>query len=393
MFNKKAINAGGAANLLIIIALVLVLYILFLPPESREELLGENISGSEGGGVAGLENVLLLENVGTVDYVPSEYEDHDISNFYLSAQTNAEVLDQFNAFIIKRGWFVKKDKIFNFKIDDVDNTNNVILSLSASKIEGVLHIYVNGEEIYEGNLESLTPSPITIKTSLLQENNILEFKLDGVGVAFWKINRYDFTNVEIIGDVTDISGQEGEESFILTEEEYENLQEAKLNFIPYCSNVQDVGKLTVKLNYNTIFSAIPLCEDYYEQAISKEILTQGENKISFMTSKGSYTIEQIEITTKAEEDTSVIYYFEINESQYQEIEDGETDCMLFLEFVDNEEDKKATLNVNGHLREIDQTEPDYEKNLNDWVGEGNNYIEIIPKRTLNIVELKVSLGE
>lgn len=393
MFNKKAINAGGAANLLIIIALVLVLYILFLPPESREELLGENISGSEGGGVAGLENVLLLENVGTVDYVPSEYEDHDISNFYLSAQTNAEVLDQFNAFIIKRGWFVKKDKIFNFKIDDVDNTNNVILSLSASKIEGVLHIYVNGEEIYEGNLESLTPSPITIKTSLLQENNILEFKLDGVGVAFWKINRYDFTNVEIIGDVTDISGQEGEESFILTEEEYENLQEAKLNFIPYCSNVQDVGKLTVKLNYNTIFSAIPLCEDYYEQAISKEILTQGENKISFMTSKGSYTIEQIEITTKAEEDNSVIYYFEINESQYQEIEDGETDCMLFLEFVDNEEDKKATLNVNGHLREIDQTEPDYEKNLNDWVGEGNNYIEIIPKRTLNIVELKVSLEE
>jgi len=393
MFNKKAIDAGGAANLLIIIALVLVLYILFLPPESREELLGDNISGSTGSELEELANVLLLETVGTVDYIPNEYDEHDISNIYLSAQTNAEVLDQFNAFIIKRGWFVKKDKVLNFKIDDVDNTDNVILSLSASNIGEVLHIFVNGEEIYEGIFESLTPAPITIKTDLLQETNFLEFKLDGVGVAFWKTNRYDFNNVEIIGDVTDISGQEGEESFILTEEEYGNLQEAKLNFIPYCSNVQDVGKLTVKLNYNTVFSAIPICEDYYEQTFSKEILKEGENKISFMTSKGSYTIEQIEITTEAEEDNSVIYYFEINETQYQEIEDEEKDCMLFLEFVDNEEDKKATLNINGHLREIDQTEALYEKNLNDWVGEGNNYIEIIPKRTLNIVELKVSLGE
>jgi len=393
MFNKKAIDAGGAANLLIIIALVLVLYILFLPPESREELLGDNISGSTGSELEELANVLLLETVGTVDYIPNEYDEHDISNIYLSAQTNAEVLDQFNAFIIKRGWFVKKDKVLNFKIDDVDNTDNVILSLSASNIGEVLHIFVNGEEIYEGIFESLTPAPITIKTDLLQETNFLEFKLDGVGVAFWKTNRYDFNNVEIIGDVTDISGQEGEESFILTEEEYGNLQEAKLNFIPYCSNVQDVGKLTVKLNYNTVFSAIPICEDYYEQTFSKEILKEGENKISFMTSKGSYTIEQIEITTEAEEDNSVIYYFEINETQYQEIEDEEKDCMLFLEFVDNEEDKKATLNINGHLREINQTEALYEKNLNDWVCEGNNYIEIIPKRTLNIVELKVSLGE
>ena len=363
MFNKKAIDAGGAANLLIIIALVLVLYILFLPPESREELLGDNISGSTGSELEELANVLLLETVGTVDYIPNEYDEHDISNIYLSAQTNAEVLDQFNAFIIKRGWFVKNDKVLNFKIDDVDNTDNVILSLSASNIGEVLHIFVNGEEIYEGIFESLTPAPITIKTDLLQETNFLEFKLDGVGVAFWKTNRYDFNNVEIIGDVTDISGQEGEESFILTEEEYGNLQEAKLNFIPYCSNVQDVGKLTVKLNYNTVFSAIPICEDYYEQTFSKEILKEGENKISFMTSKGSYTIEQIEITTEAEEDNSVIYYFEINETQYQEIEDEEKDCMLFLEFVDNEEDKKATLNINGHLREIDQTEALYEKNL------------------------------
>ncbi len=393
MFNKKAIDAGGAANLLIIIALVLVLYILFLPPESREELLEDNVSGSTGSELEELANVLLLETIGTVDYIPSEYDEHDINNIYLSAQTNAEVLDQFNAFIIKRGWFVKKDKVLNFKIDDADNTDNVILSLSASKIGEVLHIFVNGEEIYEGKLESLTPGPITIKKDLLQEENILTFELEGVGLGFWKTNRYDFNNVEIIGDVTDVSGQEGEESFILTEEEYENLQEAKLNFIPYCSNVQDVGKLTVKLNYNTIFSAIPICEDYYAQTFSKEILNQGENKISFMTSKGSYTIEQIEITTEGEEDDSVLYYFEINESQYQEIEDGEIDCMLFLEFVDNEEDKKATLNVNGHLREIDQTEEDYEKNLNNWVSEGNNYIEIIPKRTLNIVELKVSLEE
>ena len=59
--------------------------------------------------------------------------------------------------------------------------------------------------------------------------------------------------------------------------------------------------------------------------------------------------------------------------------------------IDNQDNKKATLNVNGHLTEIDQIDPEYSRNVDSWLEPGNNYVEIKPKSDIHIVELKVEL--
>ena len=393
MSRKKAQTTGsGAATLIIIITLIVILYILFLPPESREELLGDNTtSNGESQEAEEQENILLSENIGTLTYFPSTTELHNIGNIYLFETTNAEALDTINPFIIRKGWFDEKFKTLNFKINELENTENVILSITATKTKGILYIYLNNELIYEGEFESLTPGPITFKKTLLKEDNTLRFELDGVGLAFWKTNEYQFKNMQIIGDVTDISGQEGQNVFTLTNTEYLNLEESVLKFVPYCSNVNSVGKLTIQINNRNIFSAIPICDDSYQQSFSPAILNSGQNKIKFITSKGSYSVEQIKVVNYLKETKSALYYFEINESQYGEVTNNEKDVLLTLSFIDNNENKRATININGHLTEIDQTEEEFSKNIDGWIEQGNNYVEIKPKTTLNIVKLMVGL--
>ena len=114
-------------------------------------------------------------------------------------------------------------------------------------------------------------------------------------------------------------------------------------------------------------------------------------KIKFTTAKGSYSIEQTRIVTDLKETKSAIYYFDINQSQYNQVTDNEKDVTLTLEFVDDQENKKATINVNGHFTEIDQIDPEYSRIINNWIEPGNNYIEIKPKSDIHIVELKIEL--
>ncbi|MCK5107136.1 MAG: hypothetical protein KAQ83_00230, partial [Nanoarchaeota archaeon] len=240
-FKKRAgVDAGAAGTLIIIIAAVIVLYILFLPPDAREELLenGSSSSSSISGNLD--EYILLNEDVGTLKYFDDDSVDYSIGNIYLYETTNAEVLDSINPFIIRNGWFDKKTKVSTFSITDLENTNNVILSFSAEKAEGILYVYLNNQVIYEGELTSLSPAPIRLKKTQLLESNTLSFEVSGVGVSFWKTNEYQFKNVEIIGDVTDLSGQEGMNSFSIPEEEYANIDYSSLNFIPYCSSLHDV---------------------------------------------------------------------------------------------------------------------------------------------------------
>ena len=51
--------------------------------------------------------------------------------------------------------------------------------------------------------------------------------------------------------------------------------------------------------------------------------------------------------------------------------------------------KSAKINVNGREFNVYQEEREFEKNLNDYVTEGNNAIKVLPDTTLEILNLEV----
>jgi hypothetical protein len=318
MNNKKAqgTSATGAMGFVALIVGLIVLYIIFLPPDERAKLLGENESiedeNEENASVEAEENVLLLEYPGRMDYLKEKDYEHDIAAFSLYKTTNAEELETINPFIIRHGLFDDVKKEIPFKIKDLKNTENVLLSFTAKKNTGILTIKLNDVNIFESEITTQNPKPIKLKENL-KEDNLLEFSVSGTGAKFWSTNTYSLEDIRIVGDVADISRQESKNIFFVSENEKLNLEGTKLRFWPDC-NPDDVGKLEIMVNYQDVLSSIPDCGTINMYTFSPAVLHKGDNNIVFKTDKGSYRIEQIKITTDLKGLSYPTYYFEINES-------------------------------------------------------------------------------
>ena len=388
---NKGQSGVNAAILVAIILALIVLYVVYLPTSEREKLL-LNKTTYESNVDEEDEDLLLLEYPKRLDKV-DDVDKTQLPNVYLFKSTQANEIERINPFSVRNGVFDEKSRTVDFSIDNIENVDDVLLSFTAKKHKGVLIINLNGETIYEKEVSSEVVEPVRLKKSILNKDNTLEFRASSVGLKFWSTNEYSLDDVKITGDITDVSRQKSQNVFTLTQTEYNNLEKATLKFIPYCSSTQEVGKLDVSVNNHNIFSAVPVCDDSYKQIIPLGTINAGENFIVFSTSKGSYSIEQIELEFDVEETKKTIYYFEINESTWDEIEDEDKDVKLKIQFVDDEENKRADLNINGHLTSIDQEEASYSKSIRNWAEEGNNYIEIKPKTTLEIKELRVKIEE
>ncbi len=230
MNNKKAqgTSAASATGFIALVVGLIILYIIFLPPEERAELLGENETieedDEEGVSVEDEENILLLEYPGRLDYLKEKEYEHDISPFYLSKTTNAQELDTINPFVIRHGLFDEVKKEVPFRISDLKNTENILLSFTAKKYSGLLTIKLNNINIFESEITTSNPKPIKLKKDYLEGDNILEFSVSGTGARFWSTNVYSLDDIKIVGDVADISKQESKNIFFISENENLNLE-------------------------------------------------------------------------------------------------------------------------------------------------------------------------
>jgi hypothetical protein len=396
---RKAQGGVNAAVLVAIIAGLIILYILFLPESEREALL-ENKSVdkiSRGSSDNDEEDTLLREFPGRLDTIEGAI-DKSIPNIFLFEKTDAKELERINPFIVRDGWFDKKDRSVSFSIDDLENTDNVILAFNAKKREGILTIKLNNEIVYENDIETETVDPIRLSRNLLRDENTFEFSVSSVGFRFWKTNEYSLEDMRVVGDITDRSKQESRNIFTLTGTELFNIERANLRFVPYCKNVASVGVLDVLINNREVFSAVPVCEDPYKQPMPLGVLNAGENKIIFRTNKGSYSVEQIKLEFQEKEVETKRYFFEVNQSVIDDIKDREVDVVLTIEFADDKRLKRADLRINDKARSIDDEENIFTLTLNDdddlnFIEEGNNLIEIVPISRLDIVEIRVEVED
>lgn len=394
---KKAQGGLNAAILVAIIAAVIIIYILFLPSADRAKFLEEESDYAGSTSASKDENIILLkESVGRLDAV-GRVLDKDLPNINIFEATDSKVLDTINPISIRNGWFDKRIKLVMLPLEDLDITDNVLLSFSAPKRKGILSIRLNGILIYEYDINSLNIEPIKLKKSLLKEENELEFSVSGVGPKFWTTNEYALEDVKVIGDITDLSRQESQNTFTLTHTEYQNLEKAEIRFVPYCSAASKVGILDIFINSRNIFSAVPVCNDRYSQEIPISAISSGQNKIIFKTNKGSYSIEQIKLDFREKDVPEAVYYFEINSTAYEEIDnemDNKYDAFVRISFVDDENTKRADININDHYYRLDQEKKEYSRMIDNWIEEGNNFVKITPiKTTLDIVELSIELEE
>ncbi len=397
MKNKKSqqdiTNAASAAGLIILIIGIIVGYIIIMPPQERARLLEEENDEPEADdkrpSVPG-KDVLLSEHPGRVDYIRERDIDHEISAFRLYTTTSSEEIDRINPFIIRNSLFDTVNREARFRIRDLDNTDNVMLSFSLKDYSGILEIKLNDVSIFQSEITEKNPGPVLLKKEYLKEDNVLEFSVSGTGIRFWKTNLYSFENIKIVGDVTDVSRQESTNVFSIRREDVGNIESATLRFFPDCDPRQ-VGRLEVKVNYREVFSGVPDCGSINIRNIPSHAFLGGENNIVFKTDKGDYLIEQIKITTRMREAPYPLYYFYINETWHEKIVKDEVSAKLTMRFIDDKKANRLSLNINNRMTSIDTLESLFIRNINRDLVRGNNFIKIEPLATLDIIEIKIEI--
>lgn len=391
---QTTVNAGNAAVFILLLTMMLVVYILLLPPSEREDLLRGNETDDNGDDddLDDAETLLLEENPGRLDFLSSREYEHDIPSFYLYKTTNSEEIRNVNPFMVRNAVFDKKGHNLSFRITDLENTKNVLLSFSADKHVGILTIILNGQKIFESDISSYTVEPVSLPHEFLKQENVLEFSVSEVGWRFWKTNEYQLGGVRIIGDVTDTSRQESRNTFYVTGIEKNNAERTLIKYSPECSP-NSVGNLGVYVNNQNVFSGVPDCGVLNTHEFSPGLLFDGSNSVIFKTEEGSYLIDLIQIKTKLRDSPYVVYYFELNSSQYDDVLDDKIDINLTFEFVEKGNLKEAKLIINGHETGIYTKERIYSRIIDAYIQRENNAIKIVPKETLDIVNLQVKIED
>jgi len=385
---KNAQTGLNAAILVAIIAGLIILYIVFLPTAEREKIVKEK---EDAAAAEESSNILLKESPGVLSTSTGMESEKGIPNIFLVETTNAKELESINPFIVRNGWFDKRAKKIDFGIAEPENTDNVAVSFTSKKRNGILAIKLNNAVIFENEIASEAAEPVKLSKNLLGKANTLEFSVSSVGAKFWTTNEYSFENVKIIGDITDTSKQESTNIFTLSDSEYASMDRATLKFVPYCGNVNELGTLDVFVNNKKMFSSVPKCNDQYRQSIPKSALNEGENNIVFKTNKGSYSVEQIKISLEFKEPQVKTYFFEIGSGTFSKIRNGDEDAVLTIKFVDDKSQKRARLNINGHIESVQTDKAMFSKNINSKLSEGNNFVRLEPLEDLEVAELKIEI--
>ncbi|MCM2324897.1 MAG: hypothetical protein NDI94_00395 [Candidatus Woesearchaeota archaeon] len=382
------------ALLVFIIGGSLILYIMFLPPQDRADLLEQNRTAL---GLPPLKDkitLILMEEPGRLSNIPDTEIFKSLPEFNLFTRTDATSLIDFDSIYIKKSLYEEQQRNITFKIDKFDDTDNFILSFNAPTHVGMMTIILNGNILTSKEFTTESPSPIKLPKDFLQQQNFLVFKVSGPGVEFWKNNEYILENLKITADVTDRSSQENQQMVLITEQEKDNLESFKLAFAVDCREI-DNAPLEVYLNKRIIFSGVPDCgSKVLVPEVDESRLRKGENELLFRTEKGNYLIYNVETKLKLKEPIFPTYYFTINDDDFALLSKNQIDVNVTLLFPNSEDQKKGILLVNDYFVDINTYEAKYSRNVNGFVRRGNNAVEIRPKQDkMDVLELKVIKAE
>jgi hypothetical protein len=409
---KKGKSAGGAAALVGLIGLFVILYILFLPADIRQDILEGNNSNNNGVTSKVKGKIILEENPGRLDVLSSRHCigkecSHNINSFRLFMNTDSSELKTFNPFIIKNNILKKSFHKENFDLSNIEYTDNVLLSFNAYYYQGMLTILLNGRVIYEKEINSNNPAPITLPKDILARSNTLEFMVSNVGWQFWKTNEIRIENMKITGDITDVSRQKSNNVFYITDAEFYNVEKGRLKFNPECLQ-GSVGPLQISINGRELFYSTPVCNDLNLIEFPPAFFEKGENTITFQTEKGSYYIDLIEIRTYLKEITRPVYYFNLNNEDINNLKNNKLNLTANFEFLSHEQrdafdpeegdrllnqDYRLIMTINGLSREIVSKSRTHTRIISyEDVRKENNWIRLEPRgSSIDIVEFKVEL--
>ena len=317
MTHKRGQSAGNAAAFVAILTVLIIVYILFLPPDIRTELLGDK-SGVLGDGSSTTINSvnLLQQSVGKITYVNNAEKTYDLPTTRIYSPTSGQILKSVPSTAIRYALFDTEKSKYELNLNiDRTATQKVVLSFNVRNHKGPLIIALNGKEIFNGEITDANPKPITLDHGSLLDDNTITFSVPSPGWLFWTTNKYTLDTIQVTGDVTDYSNSVGIQNFAISQVEKDNLESMKLYFYPSC-DLAEVGSLRIDLNGKPVYNSVADCGTKVIATLNINDIIAGSNELRFNSIKGSYMLDNMYIQTTMTKPAYKTYFFDLKDDYF-----------------------------------------------------------------------------
>ncbi|MEK6907089.1 MAG: hypothetical protein AABW45_01035 [Nanoarchaeota archaeon] len=382
---KSQTQSGSIAVLVILIALFMALYLLFLPAKDRAALLGQNDTPTNLTTTQAetSKTILLSQEPGLLKVFDKDTEKHEINAVNLFLKEEPEIIDLSNSVSITKSLFKENVQELKFSIRDLENLDKTTLFFLVNEGKGNLVITLNGIQVFNEDVDGL--QNIVLPKDLLLDENKLTLKVSSPGINIFGRNKYVLSSIKVRENF-ELTNTKEERTFVLSSNELD--EDAKLSFFLFC-NKATTTRLRVFLNKEEITNELLSCSSSTKNIdLDKELLKEGRNSLLFEIDKGDYLINDVIVETKVAEGGAKTYKFPISEEQFEMILDDK-EVTLKMEFSSTDENKKATMSVNGQEFTMDTKEFEFERPITSLVKEGNNFIKITPETEFDLEFLEI----
>lgn len=365
---KGRSGQAGAAVLVILTAVLILLYVLFLPPAERAALLGEEPVGVPPSVDPDQTNILYSS-------VPSLQETQgplmrSLPSVTLRTVTSGNVLAERSGLSVSRTAFHQEPATFDFTVPEA--TNNVYLSFGVATASGNLVIRLDDRVIYDSEITSRSPNPIVLPVS--EGSYTLTFETSSVGFALWSRNQYDLTNVRITGDVTDFARASQVQRFVIVEPD--RTDRVWLEFTPLCD--YESGRLTLALNGATVYSGTPECSLPIAQDFALSRLDDGENVLEWTISEGMYIIDDPTIYIQREQATAADS-FTVSSELLSRLVTDDSELLMRLTFA--QPGARGVILLNGEELAFRTHRSSFAAPITPYVRAGSNEVVLLESDT------------
>lgn len=386
--NKKGQTkgAGGAATLVLLVAVFILLYIILIPSEDRNELLDHDSSDTTVEPFDRLpEQVLLQSQPGEIIADADGTIKHEMLPVLLFLRDKPEVQTLATSLTIENSLFGSKDHTLTFNIEDQTNLKDTALFFYVQQADGNLQVTLNDNIVYDQEVRPLEVERIILPTDKvgLGENTL---KLS-VNKGIFGSNSYELNTIEIRNNF-EVENRVEERSIDLELP----VSESKLTYSLFCKSDSITTTLTIFVNNKEQFDGIVPCTSTQSLDINTDVLIEGQNSILFEIDRGEYQISNIVLNTKSDKQRGWSSSFFVASDTYSDIRSESKEVSLMLE-LSGKKKKEADIKVNGELIILDTDRGSYETFITSLIKKGTNTISVDPFDNFRIDDLVVKLHD
>ncbi|MBT3690837.1 hypothetical protein HOG16_01175 [Candidatus Woesearchaeota archaeon] len=379
--NKRG-NDPKIQGLIILIAILIILYTLVMPPCERCQLLGDDCSEvCEGEFVDG---ILLEVSPGNLDMEYEDTIDHVLESVDLFIQEEPEVVTLSNSLEVRNGLFGELDQELDFSLNNIDSLDELSLSFAVIESKGNLIVTLNGKQIFNQKISENRIKTIDLPKEYLEDENKIRLQVSPSGLVFWSSNKYYLKDIKLRKEFELVHSFEILD-FSVSSSEKNSIQESELQFFVFCKgNAGESNIMKTYLNNHLIFSKlVPCMSEEHTIELDEEDFKSGVNELKFSVSGGDYLISDIEIRNEVEGRVYPSYSFYIRNNVYDEAED----YYLNLEMFGDR--KRAEIIVNDDTIDLNTGNTFAQFDIGRMIRKGNNFVEVRPDSEFSIDELKI----